>query len=175
MINAVTVKDAFPLPRIQDCLDTVAGATLFSTFNLTSSYHQIPVRGQDIPKTAFVTKHGLLEFCTMPFGLCGGPPTCQRLMELVLIDLQWQICLIYLDDIICFSNNFEDHMERLDTVLQRISAAGLKLKPEKCELLKSEVTFLGHLGSDKGISQTPIIQTKFSLGLYPKLLKKYAK
>ena len=85
----------------------------------------------------------------MPFGLCGGPPTCQRLMELVLNGLQRQICLIYLDDIICFSNHFEDHMERFDTVLQRISEAGLKLKPEKCELLKSEVTFLGHLVSDK--------------------------
>jgi len=167
-INAVTVKDAFPLPRIQDCLDTVAGATLFSTFDLTSSYHQIPVRSQDIPKTAFVTKYGLFEFCTMPFGLCGGPPTCQRLMELVLNGLQWQICLIYLDDIICFSNNFEDHMERLDTVLQRISEAGLKLKPEKCELLKSEVTFLGHLVSDKGIQPDPNNTAKIQSWPVPK-------
>jgi hypothetical protein len=95
-IHVVTIKDAFPLPRIQDCLDTVAGAILFSTFDLTSGYHQIPVRSVDIHKTAFVTKYGLFEFQTMPFGVCSGPPTCQRLMELVLNVLQWKICLIYL-------------------------------------------------------------------------------
>ena len=99
-LNVVTINDAFPLPRIQDCLDTVAGATLFSTFDLTSDYHQIPVRSVNIHKTAFVTKYGLFEFQTMQFGVCNGPPTCQRLMELVLNGLQWQICLIYLDDII---------------------------------------------------------------------------
>ena len=148
-LNAVTIKDAFPLPRIQDCLDAVAEATLFSTFDLTSSYHQIPVKSQDIPKTAFVTKYGLYEFKTMPFGVCNGPATCQRLMELVLHGLQWQICLIYLDDIIVFSKNFDDHIQRLDMVLQRISEANLKLKPEKCDLLKSEVAFLGHFVSDK--------------------------
>ena len=154
-LNAVTIKDAFPLPRIQDCLDTVAGATIFSTFDLTSGYHQIPVRSEDIHKTAFVTKYGLFEFQTMPFGVCNGPPTCQRLMELVLNGLQWQICLIYLDDIIVFGNNFKDHMQRLDLVLQRMAEAGLKLKPEKCQLLKTEVAFLGHLVSDKGIQPNP--------------------
>ena len=154
-LNAVTIKDAFPLPRIQDCLDTVSGATLFSTFDVTSSYHQIPVKSQDIPKTAFVTKYGLFEFKTMPFGVCNGPPTCQRLMELILHGLQWQICLIYLDDIIVFSNNFNDHISRLDLVLQRISEAGLKLKPEKCQLFKPEVAFLGHVVSSHGIQPNP--------------------
>lgn len=124
-LNAVTIKDAFPLPRIQDCLDTVAGATIFSTFDLTSGYHQIPVRSEDIHKTAFVTKYGLFEFQTMPFGVCNGPPTGQRLMELVLNGLQWQICLIYLDDIIVFGNNFKDHIQRLDLVLQRMAEAAL--------------------------------------------------
>ena len=154
-LNAITVKDAFPLPRIQDCLDTVRCSTLFSTFDLTSGFHQIPVKPADTPKTAFVTKYGLYEFLTMPFGVCNGPQTCQRLMELVLSGLQWQICLIYLDDIIVFSENFEDHLKRLDLVLSRISKAGLKLKPEKCQLLKREVTFLGHLVSEKGIQPNP--------------------
>ena len=112
----------------------MSGATIFSTFDVTSSYHQIPVKSQDVPKTAFVTKYGLYEFKTMPFGVCNGPPSCQRLMELILHGLQWQICLIYLDDIIVFSDNFNDHISRLDLVLKRISEAGLKLKPEKCEL-----------------------------------------
>jgi hypothetical protein len=80
----VTKKDAFPLPRIQDCLDTVSGATLFSTFDLTSGFQQIPVNPRDVHKTAFVTKYGLYEYKTLPMGLCNGPPTCQRLMESVL-------------------------------------------------------------------------------------------
>jgi hypothetical protein len=94
-LNAVTVKDAFPLPRIQDCLDTVRGSTLFSTFDLTNGYHQIPVKREDVPKTAFVTRYGLFEFLAMPFGVCNGPKTCQRPMEMVLNGLQWQSCLIY--------------------------------------------------------------------------------
>ncbi|XP_071144097.1 uncharacterized protein [Mytilus edulis] len=154
-LNALTRLDSFPIPRIQDCLDAVGGATLMSTFDLTSGYHQIPMKKDDISKTAFVTKYGLYEFKTMPFGVCNGPATCQRLMELVLHGLQWQICLIYLDDIIVFSNGFEEHMSRLDTVLNRILESGLKLKPEKCELLKSEVTFLGHVVSDEGIRPNP--------------------
>jgi hypothetical protein len=81
-------------------LDTVRGSTLFSIFDLTRGYHQIPVRREDVPKTAFVTKYGLFEFLAMPFGACNGPKTCQRLMELVLNGLQWQSCLIYLDDVI---------------------------------------------------------------------------
>ena len=72
-LNAVTVKDFFPLPRIQDCLDTVRGSTLFSTFDLTSGYHQIPVKREDVPKTAFVTRYGLFEFLAMPFGVCNEP------------------------------------------------------------------------------------------------------
>ena len=88
-------------------------------------------------------------------GMCNGPPTCQRLMELVLNGLQWQICLIYLDDIIVFGSNFSEHIQRIETVLQRISDAGLKLKPEKCHLLKSEVAFLGHVVSQKGIRPNP--------------------
>ena len=140
-LNSVTKKDAFPLPRIQDCLDTVSGATLFSTFDLTSGFHQIPVNPRDVHKTAFVTKYGLYEYKTLPMGLCNGPPTWQRLMELVLNGLQWQICLIYLDDVIVFGLSFSEHIQRLAAVLQRILDAGLKLKPEKCTILKPEVIF----------------------------------
>ncbi|CAC5390493.1 Retrovirus-related Pol polyprotein from transposon 17.6 [Mytilus coruscus] len=154
-INSQTVCDIYPLPRIQDCLDAVSGANLFSVFDLTSGFHQIPVKLEDRPKTAFKTKYGLYEFKTMPFGVCKGPATCQMLMELVLNGLQWQICLIYLDDIFVFGKNFEEHMDRLDIILNRISKAGLKLKPEKCDLLQSEVTFLGHVISNKGIQPNP--------------------
>ncbi|CAC5408305.1 unnamed protein product [Mytilus coruscus] len=109
-VNSLTRLDSFSIPRIQDCLDPVGGATLMSTFDLTSGYNHIPMKKDDISKTAFVTKYGLYEFKTMPFGVCNGPATCQRLMELVPYGLQWQICLIYLD-IIVSSNGFEEHVK----------------------------------------------------------------
>jgi hypothetical protein len=99
--------------------------------DLTSGYHQVPVMNSDIPKTAFVTKYGLYEFLKMPMGLKSAPITFQRVMELALQGLQWQICLIYLDDVVIFSKTFDEHMERLTRVFDRISTAGLKLKPEK--------------------------------------------
>jgi hypothetical protein len=154
-LNSVTTKDAFPLPRVQDCLDAVAGATLFSTFDFTSGYHQIPVRKEDIPKTAFVTKYGLYEYTTMPMGLTNAPATFQRVMEIALNGLQWQTCLIYLDDIVVFGRTFEEHLQRVEQVLERVQQAGLKLKPEKCQLLQTEVNFLGHVISEDGIKPNP--------------------
>lgn len=133
-LNAVTEPDAFPRPRIQDCLDSVAGSAIFSTFDLISGYHQIPLKESDIPKTAFVTKYGLYEFLTMSFGLMNAGARFQRLMEIVLQGLPWQSCLVYLDDIIVFSKDFPQHIERIRQVLDKIQGAGLKLKPEKCHL-----------------------------------------
>ena len=143
-LNAVTVKDAFPLPRVTDCLDSLAESVMFSTFDITTAYHQVPVKNEDIPKTAFVTKYGLFEYLTMPFGLCNAPGTFQRLMEVVLNGLQWTSCLIYLDDVIVFGRSFDEHMSRLQDVLDRIKCSGLKLSPKKCRLLQPEVCFLGH-------------------------------
>ena len=102
LINAVTRYVAYPIPHTQDCLDAVAGATLFLTMDITAAYHQIPVAKEDILKTTFITKYGLYEFKTMPFGLKTAPQTYQRLMELTLSVLQWTACLIYLDDVIVY-------------------------------------------------------------------------
>ena len=154
-LNQSTKKDAFPIPRTEDCLDAVAGSTIFSTMDITSAYHQIPVSEKDIPKTAFVTKYGLFEYVTMPFGLCNATATFQRLMELALSGLQWTSCLVYLDDVIVFSEDFPTHVERLAAVLAKIQLAGLKLKPSKCHFFKDEVGFLGHVISKNGVLPNP--------------------
>ena len=108
-LNSMTKKDAFPIPRTQDCLDALEGASLFSTLDITSAYNQIPVRTEDIAKTAFVSKYGIFEFTTMPFGLCNAPATFQRLMDVALSGLQWTSCLIYLDDVLIFGRSFDEH------------------------------------------------------------------
>ena len=154
-LNAITVKDAFPLPRVSDCLDAIAGATLFSCLGITSGYHQIPVKECDIPKTAFCTIYRLYEYVFMPMGSTNSPATFQRLMELALRGLQWHTFLIYLDDIVAYGKTFEEHLQRVRVVLERIKDVGLKLKPEKCQLFQKEVDFLGHLVSAVGIKPNP--------------------
>ena len=150
-LNNVTVKDAFPLSRTQDCLDAAAGACYFSTMDMTSGYYQVPVNPDDIPKTAFTTKFGLYEFTTMPMGLIFVGATFQRVMELALQGLQWKTCLIYLDDVVPFGTMFDEHLDYLQEVLERISQANMKLKTEKCHFFQPEVEFLGHVVSQSGI------------------------
>ena len=123
--------------------------------DIMASYHQIPVVKEDIPKTAFITKYGLYEFKTMPFGLKTAPQTYQRLMELALSRLQWTACLIYLDDVIVDGKTFEEHLQRLSLVLQRFCQVGLKLKPGKCHFFETQVTFLGHLLTPDGVLPDP--------------------
>jgi RNase H-like domain found in reverse transcriptase/Reverse transcriptase (RNA-dependent DNA polymerase)/Zinc knuckle len=150
-LNSVTRKDAYPLPRIDVCLDAMANAKWFSTFDLRSSYHQVEVEPQDMDKTAFICPRGMYKFKTMPFGLCNAGATFQRLMDIVMTGLNMNICLVYLDDIICYSSTIEEHLERLMVLLQRLQKAGLKLKPEKCSLFQKSVSFLGHTISEFGI------------------------
>ena len=154
-VNSLTRKDAYPLPRIDACLDAMSGAQWFSTFDLRASYHQVKVDPRDADKTAFICPRGMYRFRTMPFGLCNAGATFQRLMDIVMSGLHPEICLIYLDDIIVFSASAEQHLERLITVLNRIRTAGLKLKPEKCSFFQKSVSFLGHVISGEGIATDP--------------------
>ena len=154
-LNAATIKDAYPLPRIDESLDHLSGACWFSTLDLCSGFWQVEMEPEDKPKTAFVTNRGLYQFRVMPFGLCNAPATFERLMETVLFGLQWDICLIYMDDIIVFGKSFEDMLKNLDVVFSRLAAAGLKLKAKKSNLFAKQVEFLGHLVSDKGVSTDP--------------------
>ena len=154
-VNNLTKKDAYPLPRIDDTLETLAGSTWFTTLDLLSGYWQVELDHTDKEKTAFATKHGLFQFKVLPFGLCNGPATFQRLMDLVLSGLQWSACLVYLDDVIILGRNFQNHLNNLMQVFNRIREAGLKIKPSKCAFLKKTVTYLGHLVSEKGIATDP--------------------
>ena len=142
-LNSLTTKDAYPLPRIETCLDTLAGAMWYSTFDLRSGFHQVNVRAQDVHKTTFVCHRGTFRFPRMPFRLCGAPATFQRLMDTMLIGLNFEICLAYLDDIV-FSKDLPTHFERLEKLFQRLKDANLKLKPTKCCLLQRRVSFLGY-------------------------------
>ena len=154
-LNSRTIKDAYPLPRIDMCFDCLGDMSYFSTVDLQSGYWQVQVEETDIHKTAFITKYGLFECIKMPFGLCSAPSTFQRCMELVFPGLQWRTLLIYLDDIIILGRTMEENLERLDEALGRLQAANLKLKPSKCKLLQREVLFLGHIVSSEGARPNP--------------------
>ena len=154
-MNAVTQYDAYPLPRIDESLDALSGSVFFSTLDLISGYWQVPLTDDAQENAAFTTRSGLWKWKVLPFGLTSAPATFQRLMEKVLHGLHWKTLLLYLDDIIVISPDFETHLHRLEEVFQRLQSAGLKLKPSKCELLKSSVHYLGHVVSADGVQQNP--------------------
>ena len=157
-LNAATVKDAHPLPRIDDLLDALHGAKWFSTLNLKSGYWQVPIAEQDKEKTAFRTSSGqLFEFNQVPFGLCNAPATFSRLMDRVLAGLHWETCLFYLDDIIVFSSTWEEHLARLREVFERLRPAKLKLGPTKCTFAAKEVSYLGHRVTEEGLLPDPAL------------------
>ncbi len=154
-LNSVTAKDSYPMPRIDDTLEALAGSCVFSTLDLVSGYHQVPVAESDKEKTAFVTHKGLFQFNRLPFGLCGASATFQRLMTRALGELLDGICLVYVDDIICHTSGFDAHLGALRQVFEKLRQAGLTLRVDKCRFFETNVTFLGHIISEEGIRTDP--------------------
>ena len=156
MINKVTVKDAYALPRIEECFDYLAGAKMFSCLDLRSGYYQVEIEDSHKPRTAFtVGPLGFYEFNRMPFGLTNAPSTFQRLMEKVVGDCNLKECLVFLDDVIVHGRSHTEHLERLEKVFQKISSHGLKLNGEKCSFFKRRIKYLGHIVSENGIETDP--------------------
>lgn len=151
-LNQVTIKNRYPLPRIDELLDRVQGAKVFSKIDLRSGYHQIRIAEEDIPKTAFRTRYGHFEFTVLPFGLTNAPATFMRLMNEVFQPLLDQCVVVYLDDILIFSKTPEEHEQHLRQVLQLLRKHKLYGKLSKCSFFQPAVDFLGHTVSREGIS-----------------------
>lgn len=150
-LNEITTDDKYPLPNINDLFDKLGKSTYFTTLDLASGYHQIEVEEQDRAKTAFSTPSGHFEFTRMPFGLKTAPATFQRAMDNVLRGLQGIHCLVYLDDIIIYSNSLQEHIDTLRKVFKRLRQTNFKVTLDKCEFLRKEVLYLGHKITKNGL------------------------
>ena len=144
-LNEMTIRDTYPLPRMDECIDSLGNARIFSTLDCNCGYWQIPLAAGDTDKTTFTCHEGTYRFLRMPFGLRNAPATFQRTVDIVLSGLKWKTCLVYLDDIIVFSNTEYDHFRHLEEVLSLLYGAGLSLKLTKCHFFKDTVDYLGHV------------------------------
>ena len=151
-LNTLTIKDSHPLPRICETLESLAGVAHYSTFDLNSGFWQVPMDDASKQYTAFtLASMGLYECKSKPFGLCNAPPTFQRLMQNCLGELNLTYCLIYLDDVIVFSETPEEHLLRMRVVFHCLREHSLKLKPSKCDVFQSEINYLAHHMSKEGV------------------------
>ena len=152
-LNLATTPDQYPLPNMQDVAAKLHGCTVFSKIDLVKGYHQVPVASEDVPKTAIITPFGLFEYVYMPFGLRNAAQTFQRLMDRILGDLPY--IFVYLDDIIIFSRNHEEHVQHLEELLRRLQENGLVINPAKCEFFRSNIEFLVHHVDAAGMQPLP--------------------
>jgi hypothetical protein len=154
-LNEVTIKNKYPLPRIEDLFDQIKGASVFSKINLRSGYHQLKIWESDIPKTAFYTRYGLYEYTVMSFGLTNAPAYFMYLMNKVFMEYLDRFIVVFIDDILIFSKMMEEYEEHLRLVLKKLRSNQLYAKFSKCEFWLTEVAFLGHVISAGGVSVDP--------------------
>lgn len=154
-LNDITIGDTYPIPQINEILDQLGSSKYFSTLDLASGFHQIPMEEEDKAKTAFSVPEGHYQFTRMPFGLKNAPSTFQRLMNLTLSGLQGTRCFVYLDDIVLYGYDLDQAINNLRCVFQRLREHNLKLQPDKCEFLRREVAYLGHIITEQGVKPNP--------------------
>jgi hypothetical protein len=154
-LNEVTIKNMYPLPRIDDLFNQLKGAYVFLKIDLRSGYHQLKIWASDIPKIAFITQYGLYKYTVMLFGLTNAPAYFMYLMNKVFMDYLDKFMVVFIDDILIFSKNEKEHDEHLRLVLQKLRENQLYAKLSKCEFSLKEVSFLGHIISEWGIYVDP--------------------
>nr|KYP72694.1 Transposon Ty3-I Gag-Pol polyprotein [Cajanus cajan] len=154
-LNKFTIKNKYPLPRIDDLMDQLRGATVFSKIDLRSGYHQIKVKAEDIQKTAFRTMYGHYEYQVMPFGVTNAPAVFMDYMNRIFRPYLDHFVVVFIDDILIYSRTHEEHEEHLQTILQILKDKQLYAKLSKCEFWLEEVKFLGHVISKDGVSVDP--------------------
>ena len=191
-LNNITVKNKYPLPRIDDLLDRLHGAKIFSKIDLAAGYHQIRLREEDIPKSAFRTRYGHFEYTVLAFGLCNAPATFMRMMHEILMDGLDDFVIVFLDDILIFSRSEEEHLAHVEAVLKKLQVHQLFAKKAKCEWGVTRTEFLGHICSDKGIEMDPskvkavldwpdltnatdVLRFKGLVGFYKRFIKDFSK
>jgi hypothetical protein len=154
-LNEVTIKNKYPLPRIDDLFDQPQGAQYFSKIDLRSGYHQLRVKEGDIQKTTFVTRYGQYEFTVMPFGLTNAPTFFMNLMNKIFMKELDKFVVVFIDDILVYSKDKEEHKHHLRVILGRLRAHQLYAKLSKCEFWQEKIAFLGHILTAKGIEVDP--------------------
>lgn len=154
-INEKTIDDRYPIPNITETLDKLGKSNYFTTLDLASGFYQIEMDSNDAKKTAFNVENGHYEFTRMPMGLKNAPATFQRVMDHILRDFIGKICVIYLDDILIFSTSLQEHAENLEKILQALQKFNLKIQLDKCEFMKKETAFLGHVITVDGVKANP--------------------
>ena len=155
MLNQVAERSSFPLPKINEIFAALQGMRFFSSLDLAKGFWQIKIAEEDRHKTAFITPYGQYQFNRLPFGLNSAPGAFQAIMTRVLGDLLWINCVVYVDDILIFTETFEEHLEVIDKVLTRLEKANLKIKLEKCEFARTQLHYLGHVINSLGIATDP--------------------
>jgi hypothetical protein len=154
-LNKITVKNKYPMPRIDDALDELQGATMFTSLDLTSGYHQLRISAEDVPKTAFRTPQGLFPWRVLPFGLTNAPATFQTAMNTIFRPFLNKFVLVYLDDILIYSRTPEEHCLHLRQVLEVLREHRLYANLRKCSFAKPELSYLGHVITAEGIKVDP--------------------
>ena len=172
-LNGKTIRDSYPLPNMNDTLDSLGSAKYFSVFDLATGFHHTKMDPKDSHKTAFSTPHGHYEFDRLPFVLKSAPATFQRIMDITLTGLIGTELFVYLDDIVIYANTLEEHEIKFNNLAERHRKANLHLQPHKCDFLRPAVGYLGHIIDKNGVRPDPKKITAVKNQKHRKMLKNF--